>query len=179
MADDDAHRMPCWPHDNDWLDGRTEIFLTSRHLRAYWDADIIDDDKNKHDNIIERNESFVVRFRVELKGRLWYCLCGHWCFNLGFTAIGKGEDFNLSDVLPDPKQLYIRDWKGCDTRCIEKYITVPAGVIPADAAARSTSARPGSSCAAAATARTTAAISRSLGTSRSRSTSSSRPNPAP
>lgn len=132
MADDDAHRMPCWPNDPDWLDGRTEIFLTTRHLKAYWDADIIDDDKNKHDNIIERNEAFVVRFRVELKGRLWYCLCGHWCFNLGFTAIGKGEDFNLSDVLPDPKQLYIQDWKGCDTRCIELCVTVPAGRIPAE-----------------------------------------------
>lgn len=132
MADDDSRRMPCWPDDTDWLDGRTEIFLSSRHLRAYWDADIIDDDKNKHDNIIERKEAFLVRFRVELKGRLWYCICGHWCFNLGFTAIGKGEDFNLSDVLPDPKQLYITDWKGCDTRCIELSVTVPAGAIPAD-----------------------------------------------
>jgi hypothetical protein len=132
MADDDARRMPCWPDDTDWLDGRTEIFLSSRHLRAYWDADIIDDDKNKHDNIIERKEAFLVRFRVELKGRLWYCICGHWCFNLGFSAIGKGEDFNLSDVLPDPKQLYIQDWKGCDTRCIELCVTVPAGTIPAD-----------------------------------------------
>lgn len=26
----------------DWLDGATEIELSSRHLRAYWDADIID-----------------------------------------------------------------------------------------------------------------------------------------
>ena len=74
----------------------------------------------------------MVRFRVELKGRLWYCLCGHWCFNVGFSAIGKGEDFNLSDVLPDPKQLNIQDWKGCDTRCIELYVTVPAGRIPAE-----------------------------------------------
>ena len=129
MADDDARRMPCWPYDRDWLDGRTEIFLTTRHLKAYWDADIIDDDKNKHDNIIERNEAFLVRFRVELKGRLWYCLCGHWCFNLGFTAIGKGEDFNLSDVLPNPKQLYIQNWKGCDKTCIQLQYRVPAGTI--------------------------------------------------
>jgi hypothetical protein len=132
MADDDARRFPCWPNDRDWLDGRTEIFLSTRHLRAHWDADIIDDDKNKHDNIIERKEAFLVRFRVELEGRLWRCICGHWCFNLGFTAIGKGEDFNLSDVLPDPSKLYIRDWKGCDTRCIELCVEVPGGTIPAD-----------------------------------------------
>ena len=92
-----------WRTQLDWLDGSTEIELSSRHLRAYWDADIIDvDDKNKHDTIIERKDPFEVRFRVYLKGRLWNCICGHWCFNVGFTAIGNGEDFNLSDVLPDP-----------------------------------------------------------------------------
>lgn len=42
MADDDPKRFPCWPEDTDWLDGRTEIFVSSKHLRAYWDADIID-----------------------------------------------------------------------------------------------------------------------------------------
>ena len=56
----------------DWLDGSTEIELSARHLRAYWDADIIDvDDKNKYDKIIERKDPFEVRFRVYLKGRLW------------------------------------------------------------------------------------------------------------
>jgi len=48
--------------------------------------------------IIERKDSFEARFRVELEGRLWRCICGHWCFNLGLTAIGKGEDLHLSDV---------------------------------------------------------------------------------
>jgi hypothetical protein len=132
MATDDPLRFPCWPDDRDWLDGKTEIFLSTKHLKAHWDADIIDDDKNKHDTILEREEAFQVRFRVELEGRLWRCICGHWCFNLGFTAIGRGEDFNLSDVLPDPKQLHVKDWKGCDRRCIEVCVTVPPGRIPAD-----------------------------------------------
>ena len=46
----------------DWLDGSTEIELSARHLRAYWDADILDvDDKNEHDTIIERKDAFEVR----------------------------------------------------------------------------------------------------------------------
>lgn len=123
---------PCWPNDPDWLDGATEIFLSAKNLKAYWDADILDDDDNPHDTIIEANEDFQVHFRVELKGRLWKCICGHWCFDLGFTAIGKGEDFNLSDVLPDPlkEKLRLCDWQGCQTRCIDILLTVPAGTIP-------------------------------------------------
>jgi hypothetical protein len=124
---------PCWPGDPDWLDGSTEIFLSAKHLKASWDADILDDDKNPHDTIIESNEVFTVRFRVQLQGRLWKCICGHWCFDLCFTAIGKGTDFNLSDVLPDSlsDQLRVCDWTGCKTRCIEIRIDVPAGTIPA------------------------------------------------
>jgi hypothetical protein len=125
---------PCWPNDPDWLDGQTEIFLSAKHLKAYWDADIFDDDKNPHDTIIESKEVFTVRFRVQLQGRLWKCICGHWCFDLCFTAIGDGKDFNLSDVLPDSlkQQLRLCDWSGCKTRCIEICIDVPAGTIPAD-----------------------------------------------
>lgn len=128
-------KPPCWPDDPDYLDGFTEIFLSpEKYLKAYWDADIIDDDKNPQDTIIESNEAFHVRFRVELKGRLWKCICGHWCFDLGFTSIGDGKDFNLSDMLPDAlkPQLRLCDWKGCDTRCIDITITVPPGTIPAD-----------------------------------------------
>jgi hypothetical protein len=92
------------------------------------------DDRNKHDTIIERKDPFEVRFRVELKGRLWYCICGHWCFDLGFTSIGKGEHFNLSDYLPEPEKSKLRicDWKGCDTRCIEVCVRVPPNTIPVE-----------------------------------------------
>lgn len=116
----------------DWLDGATEIELSARHLRARWDADLLDtDDKNKHDTIIERKDEFEVRFRVYLGGRLWKCICGSWCFDICFSSIGDGTDFNLSDVLPDPSELHIKDWKGCDGFYIEKCITVPGGIIPA------------------------------------------------
>jgi hypothetical protein len=41
------------------------------------DADILDiDDKDPHDTIIESKESFKIRFRVQLQGRLWKCICG-------------------------------------------------------------------------------------------------------
>jgi hypothetical protein len=122
---------PCWPGSPDWLDGATEILLPSeKYLKAHWDADILDvDDKNVDDTIIERSDTFKVRFRVQLKGRLWTCICGHWCFDVGFTAIGDGTDFNLSDVLPNPSQLQVRDWDGCKTRCIDLCVTVPPGTI--------------------------------------------------
>ena len=119
----------------DWLDGSTEIELSARHLRAYWDADILDvDDRNKYDTIIERKDPFEVRFRVYLKGRLWRCICGHWCFDVGFTLDrGRAEDFNLSDVLPDPSVLQIRDWKGCDGLYIElSPSTCPPETIPVE-----------------------------------------------
>jgi len=123
----------CWPNDPDYLDGKTEIELSAKHVRAYWDADILDlDDKNKHDTIIGRDDPFEVRFRVELVGRLWKCICGHWCFNVGFTPIGAGTGFDLSSVLADPSVLQIRDWKGCDRLCIELTVYVPGGRIPAE-----------------------------------------------
>lgn len=124
---------PCWPNEPDWLDGTTEIFLSARHVRAYWDADILDiDDKNVRDTIIETKEAFKVRFRVQLDGRLWKCICGHWCFDVCFTSIGRGEDFNLSDVLAEPEKskLKVCDWEGCKTRCIDVCVTVPGGTIP-------------------------------------------------
>jgi hypothetical protein len=123
-----------WLNDEDWLDGPTEIFLSVRHLKAYWDADILDDDRNLHDKIIEHNEPFKVRFRVELRGRLWECICGHWCFDIGFAPIGDGPRFNLSDVLPaaEKEKLRLRDWQGCQSRCIEICITVPPCTIPVE-----------------------------------------------
>jgi hypothetical protein len=123
---------PCWPGLPDWLDGATEILLPSRrYLRAHWDCDILDsDDHDMDDTIIERKEAFKVIFRVQLSGRLWKCICGHWCFDLGFTAIGDGKDFNLSDVLPDKSVLQIPNWEGCRTRCIYLCVEVPPDTIP-------------------------------------------------
>jgi hypothetical protein len=115
----------------DWLDGATEVELSARHLRAKWDADILDvDDKNEKDTIIEAKDDFVVRFRVYLGGRVWRCFCGCWCFDVCFTAVGDGPNFNLSDRLTDKDDLCIRDWKGCDGLYIEKCVTVPGGTIP-------------------------------------------------
>lgn len=116
----------------DWLDGATEIELSTRNIRALWDADILDiDDQNEHDTIIAHDDPFLVRFRVYLGGRLWRCIAGCWCFDVCFDAIGDGTDFCLSDVLPDRTELHIRDWKGCDGWYIEKWVTVPGGIIPA------------------------------------------------
>src|SRR5258708_5879930 len=127
---------PCWPNSKDWLDGKSELEEgLPRSMRAEWDADILDlDDRNKHDRIIEQDDKFLVRFRVQLQGRLWKAIIGTWCFDLGFTAIGKsaGPSFDLSEKLSNPGELCVDNWTGCTTRCILVEVTVPASIIPAE-----------------------------------------------
>lgn len=124
---------PCWAGDKDYLDGRTEIELPSeKYTKVYWDADILDlDDKNKHDKIIGTQETFEVRFRVELHGRLWRCITGDWRFDVGFKPTGPGDGFYLSSLLP-PAGFEVNGWRGCDTLCIERTVAVPAGTITLD-----------------------------------------------
>jgi hypothetical protein len=125
-------KPPCWPDDPDYLDGFDEINLASSQLlKAYWDTDILDVNGVPPSTIIRSDQDFKVRFRVELQGDLWPCICGSWCFDVGFSSIGKGSNFNLSDDLP-AGTFEVRDWRGCDTQCIELVVTVPAGTIPAD-----------------------------------------------
>src|SRR6202046_709679 len=147
-------RRQCWPGEDDWHRAHTRIELPSeRYLKAFWHTDILDvDSPNPHDRIIERRDPFLVRFRVELEGRLWRCIGGHWCFNVGFTAIGAGDDFNLSQHLPDPRVLQIParagtdchrphpppdprvlripDGTGCKTLGVERPVRVPPDTIP-------------------------------------------------
>jgi hypothetical protein len=122
----------CWPDDKDYLDGASELRVPpSTALKAYWDADIRDTYGVNPGTIIAVTDPFVVRFRVELIGDLWHCIRGDWCFELGFTAIGDGPDFDLSDKLP-AGVLHRKDWDGCESRCIEVCYTVPPGTIPAE-----------------------------------------------
>jgi hypothetical protein len=124
-------RSVCWPDDPDYLDGKTEIELPPRrYTQVFWDADILDlDDKNKADRIIGTEQAFAVRFRVELRGRLWRCITGDWMFDVGFKPIGPGRGFYLSSLLPGVAGFEYKDWRGCDTLCIEQYVTVPPGTI--------------------------------------------------
>jgi len=123
----------CWPDDRDWLDGKTELQIPpSSALRAYWDADLTDAFGIPPGSIISVQDPFNVRFRVELVGDLWHCICGSWCFDFMFTAIGEGPDFNLSSKLP-AGALDKKDWEGCKEMCIDLPYTVPAGTVPADA----------------------------------------------
>jgi hypothetical protein len=122
---------PCFPDDPDWLDGRDEINLPSTQLlRAYWDTDILDVNGVPPATIIRSDEEFQIRFRVELVGRLWKCICADWIFDVGFSAIGAGPNFDLSQYLPNKDDLEIKNWRGCDTLCIDRYVRVPAGTIP-------------------------------------------------
>ena len=120
----------CWPNDPDYLDGKTEIELPpERYTKVFWDADILDeDDRNKHDTILGSQELFKVRFRVELRGRLWKCITGDWLFDVGFTLIGREKSFFLSSLVNDPGFKY-PNWRGCDTLCIDQTVTVPPGTI--------------------------------------------------
>ena len=121
----------CWPNDTDYLDGKSEIELPpERFTKVFWDADILDlDDKNKNDTILGTEELFKVRFRVELRGRLWKCITGDWLFDLGFTPIGREGAFLLSSLLPGDPNFGFPNWRGCDTLCIERVVTVPPGTI--------------------------------------------------
>ena len=121
---------PCWPGDKDWLDGKTELNLPKGALHAEWDTDILDTSGEEPGTIIGTDDPFQIRFRVQLDGDLWRCICGDWCFDLGFTPIGAGTGFNLSKVLKDPSVLEIKNWRGCDTCCIELLVVVPPGTIP-------------------------------------------------
>ena len=58
-------------------------------------------------------------------------MCGTWCFDVGFTPIGKGAGFNLRDKVSDPG-LFDFKWCGCERRCIEVCIPIPAGSVPAE-----------------------------------------------
>jgi hypothetical protein len=123
----------CFPDDKDMLDGKTEIELPpARYTKVFWDVDILDlDDQNKDDKIIGAGETFQVRFRVELRGRLWRCITGDWKFDVGFTTIGKEPGFYLSDLLGS-SSFEVPGWRGCDTLCIERVVTVPGGTIQID-----------------------------------------------
>jgi hypothetical protein len=122
----------CFPDDPYYPDGYTEIDLPSeRLLRASFNAEILEPPDEPQPNIIQADEPFKVRFRVALEGELWYCMCGDWWFDLGFAPTGGGRGFDLSDVLGREK-FYYRNWRGCDTRCIELEIYVPADTIPVE-----------------------------------------------
>ena len=127
-------RSVCWPDDPDYLDGKTEIELPPRrYTQVFWDADILDlDDKNKADRIIGTEQAFAVRFRVELRGRLWRCMTGDWLFDVGFKPIGPGRGFYLSSLLPGATGFEVKGWRGCDSLCIQQVVTVPPGTIKID-----------------------------------------------
>ena len=126
------HPSRCWPDDQDFLDGAVELAVpASTALKAYWDADLRDVNGVAPGTIISVQSDFQVRFRVELIGDLWHCICGDWCFDFGFTPIGAGTGFNLSSRLP-AGTLDVSDWEGCKTLCVEKTVTVPAGTVQAE-----------------------------------------------
>jgi len=120
----------------DFPEGATEIGLPSETaLKAYWDTDIYDTNGVNPGNIISIADDFEVCFRIELWGGLWRCICGTWCFDLCFDPCGSGAGFNLSEYWADAEReniFHVKDWKGCDTLCIERCVTVPAGRIPAE-----------------------------------------------
>jgi hypothetical protein len=71
-------KKPCWPDDPNYPDGYTEIDLPSeRLLRAYFDTQILEESDEPQPQIIHADDYFKVRFRLELKGELWYWSRSH------------------------------------------------------------------------------------------------------
>lgn len=125
-------RPPCWPADPDYLDGYKKIDLPSEKLlNLFWDVDILDPEKEPSHKIIEAGDPFNIHIRMALVGDLWTCIAGDWDFDVGFTPIGKGQGFDLSSLIGKDK-LQFKGWKGCDTRCVELMVTVPANTIPTE-----------------------------------------------
>jgi hypothetical protein len=124
-----GYQSTCWP-GQDPLDGWNELPLDPEAMRAYWDADVLDEFGIKPRKIIKTTDPFLVRFRVELVGPLWRCMTGNWIFDIGFTSIGPGGMFDLSSLLP-PGALDIIGWNGCERRgeCVHKEYKVPANTI--------------------------------------------------
>jgi hypothetical protein len=121
-------RTPCWGD----LDGYTKVDLASEKLlKIYFDCDILDPDDEPPANIVDKGDEFKVRFRLALVGDLWTCICGDWWFDVGYTPIGAGKNFDLSDLVGRDK-FYVRNWKGCESRCVELVVTVPPNTIPVD-----------------------------------------------
>ena len=132
----------CWPDDKHFGEGAVELRVpSSAALGAVWHAAILDTNGVPPGSIIKSQDGFDVLFRVELSGELWQCITGCWCFDLGFTAIGEGTNFDLSRYLGRPK-LELKDWKGCGNRCehgpgcanrfkVELQVHVPPNTIPA------------------------------------------------
>jgi hypothetical protein len=67
-----------------------------------------------------------VRFRVQLEGRLWKCICGCWRFDLCFDPCGEGTGFNLSGVLPDSERRKLRMWIPQEERISASTAAPPA-----------------------------------------------------
>jgi len=116
----------CWPGDD--LDGYTEIYRESPLLRAHWVSEILDTSGVPSHKIIRVGDPFDVRFRIELAGPAWQCMAGDWVFDMRFDEQGGLAKFMLSSLLPTDA-LTVKDWKGCDTSCVEVKYTVPAGTI--------------------------------------------------
>jgi hypothetical protein len=113
----------CWPGDD--LDGYTEINPPTAILQAFWDSEIIDAYGVPSTRILRVIDPFVVRFRIELVGPAWQCMGGNWVFDIRFDEQGGPADFKLSSLLP-AGALTFKDWKGCDTQCVElKYTVLP------------------------------------------------------
>jgi hypothetical protein len=116
----------CWPGDD--LDGYTEIYPQDPLLHAYWDSEILDTSGVPSRKIIRVGDPFDVRFRIELTGPAWQCMSGDWVFDVLFDELGGPADFRLSSLLP-ADALTVKDWKGCQTTCVQLQYTVPANTI--------------------------------------------------
>lgn len=117
----------CWPGDD--LDGYKEIYPESPLLRAYWDSEVLDTNGVPSFRIIRVSDPFDLRFRIELVGPGWQCMGGDWVFDVLFEELGGTDDFKLSTLLP-ADALILRDWRGCNTTCVEFQYTVPPNTIP-------------------------------------------------
>jgi TIR domain len=134
MTSSDSSGPDCWPDDQDYLNGRSRMFLPSQdgeEVGCYFDAALLDLAGHSLRRQINVGEPFQARFRAEARpGEPWLDASGDWTFDLAFSPIGRGSGFNLSDLYPSPSALKLDSWRGADARCIEVAVTVPPNLLP-------------------------------------------------
>jgi hypothetical protein len=117
----------CWPDDPDWPYA-VWVDLSSGG-GCYFDATLLEFTGEPFSDIVDVSEPFKVRFRVEPQPReRWQEASGTWSFDLHFAAIGRGEDFTLSDRLRGP--VLAKEWRSEDNQCVEVVVEVLAYTLP-------------------------------------------------
>lgn len=133
MSGSSSQTSECWPDDPDWPGAalwRDVPLAGERDSGLYFDASLLDHTGHSLPDSFDIGQAFQVHFRTETIPRhAWNEVSGTWNFDLNFTPIGGGSEFNLSDILKG-SALQVVGWSGKGTDCVELTVSVSPNVLP-------------------------------------------------